>query len=63
MNARFSLAGALAGLVFVALGALFFLDAVDLIELQLDLLLPVAVIVLGVALVLSALRPRGADSG
>lgn len=54
----FSPGAALCGLVFIALGALFFLEAVDAIDLELDLLLPAAVIVLGLAVVLSAAWPR-----
>ena len=62
MNAGFSLGGALAGLTFVVLGVLFFLDGTDVIQLQLDLLLPIVVIVLGVAVVASAAWPQGRGS-
>lgn len=62
MNPGSSAGGALAGVVFIVLGALFLLDAIDAITLQLDLLLPIAVIALGVAVVASAAWPRGRDS-
>lgn len=62
MNSGFRLGGALSGVVFIVLGVLFLLDAVDAISLQLDLLLPIAAIVLGAAVVLSAAWPRGAGS-
>ncbi|MDA0365185.1 MAG: DUF5668 domain-containing protein [Chloroflexi bacterium] len=62
MNSHFSPGGAISGIVFIVLGALFFLDATDVVELQLDLLLPIAVIALGLAVVLSAAWPRGREA-
>ena len=62
MNSEFSPGGALSGIIFIVLGALFFLDAVDAITLKLDVLLPIAVIALGVAVVVSAAWPHGRGS-
>jgi hypothetical protein len=55
MNSRFSPGTALTGILFVVLGVLFFLDAIDAIRLRLDVLLPIGVIALGVAVLLGAI--------
>ncbi|GMU41342.1 MAG: hypothetical protein AMXMBFR23_22080 [Chloroflexota bacterium] len=50
---------ALTGLVFIVLGVLFMLDAVDVAEWRYDLLLPGVLIALGVAAIAGAvLRSR-----
>lgn len=59
----FSPGGAVAGIIFLVLGVLFFLDAVDVVTLRLDVLLPVALIALGFALVLGAIWPRDRRAG
>ena len=63
MSSRFSPGTALTGMVFIVLGVLFFLDAIDAIGLRLDVLLPIGVIVLGVAVLLGAMSEhRGAQA-
>lgn len=56
---RYDLGAALAGLIVIALGVAFLLDALDLAALRFELILPVIAIAIGVAAVLSSLlRPR-----
>ena len=56
----FSIGGFVAGALFTALGVLFMLRAFDLVDIRFDIVLSVAVIALGIALVAGALvRPRG----
>jgi hypothetical protein len=49
----------LVGVVLVALGAVWLLDAVGAVDVDWDVLLPVALIVVGVALVIAAWQGRG----
>ena len=56
MNVRsYDLASVIAGLLFVALGAVFLLDRLEVWEARLSVVLPLVVIGLGVALLLGAL--------
>jgi hypothetical protein len=57
-GASFSASATIIGLLFVALGVVFLLDALDLWRARLDVLLPVFVIALGAALIVSAMRRR-----
>lgn len=56
---RFHVGAALAGAIFIVLGALFMLDALDVASIRRDVVLPIVLIALGVAVMLSALaRPQ-----
>ena len=62
MNVRsYDLASVIAGLLFVALGAVFLLDRLEVWEARLTVVVPLVVIGLGVALLLGALL-RGAGA-
>ncbi len=56
---RYDFGAALAGLIVVALGVAFLLDAVDAVELRFEILLPVVAIAIGVAAILSSLLRQG----
>jgi hypothetical protein len=58
LSGDFSPRAALIGLLFVALGVLFFLDAIDAIHLRLGVILPLAVIGAGLAVIAGAMRRR-----
>jgi amino acid permease len=50
----------LVGIIFVVLGALFLLDALDVTNIRRDIVWPAVIIALGAALVISAFwRDRG----
>ncbi|MEZ4501561.1 MAG: hypothetical protein R3C39_16555 [Dehalococcoidia bacterium] len=55
MTARYDFGTALTGVVFMALGVLFLLDRLDVIELRTPVVLAVGVIGLGTAMLLGAL--------
>ncbi|MEX1022023.1 MAG: DUF5668 domain-containing protein [Dehalococcoidia bacterium] len=52
---RFDVGAALAGLVFVVLGVLFLLEALEVANFRFEVVLPVIVIALGVAAIVGAL--------
>jgi len=56
---RYDFGAGLAGLIVIALGVAFLLDAVDAVDLRFEVLLPVVAIAVGAAAILSSLlRPR-----
>ncbi|MGE3960774.1 MAG: hypothetical protein AB7F65_03740 [Dehalococcoidia bacterium] len=56
---RYDFGAALAGLIVIALGVAFMLDALDVAELRFEVLLPIFAIAVGVAAILSSvLRTR-----
>lgn len=57
---RYDLGAALVGLIVIALGVAFLLNALDVAELRFEIVLPIAAIAVGVAVILSALF-RGRD--
>lgn len=59
----FHLGAALSGVIFAILGALFLLDALDVTNIERDIVLPVVLIALGVALMLGALWRPGRRRG
>lgn len=56
---QFNLGAALAGLTFIATGALFMLDELGMIVLRTEIVLPVVLIGLGLAAILGAVARRG----
>lgn len=60
---RFSRGAIVAGVVFIALGVGVILDQVGAIDLDPGVLLPVTLIVGGVALLATAWRGAGSDAG
>jgi len=58
---NYDLGAAFAGMVFALLGTAFLLDAIDVAVFRFEIVLPVVVIAVGVAAILSAvLRPKHA---
>lgn len=55
MERRFDFGAALAGLVFVVLGVLFILEAVDAADFRFEVILPAAAIALGFALIVGSM--------
>lgn len=52
---RYDFGAALAGLFVIALGVAFMLEALDVVELRFELLLPIFAIAVGVAAIVSSL--------
>jgi hypothetical protein len=57
----FHVGAALAGVIFAILGALFLLDALDVASIQRDLVLPVVLIALGLALMFGTMWRPGRE--
>jgi len=55
---RFNPAGVIAGLLFIALGTALLLQHLDVWELELDVVLPVVLVGVGVLVVIGALLRR-----
>ncbi len=55
---RFDAGGVIAGLVFIALGAVFLLDRLEVWDLRFDVIWPAVLVGAGVLLVLGALLRR-----
>jgi len=58
MSSRFDVNGVLAGLLFMAMGAMFLLDRLGVLHLRADIVWPLAVIAGGAIVVLKALLRR-----
>jgi len=58
MTGRFDVNGLLAGLLFMAAGALFLLERLGVLDLRPDVLWPLAIIAAGAAVVVKALLRR-----
>ena len=52
---RYDFGAGLAGLIVIALGVTFMLDALDAVDLRFEVLLPIAAIAIGAAAILSSL--------
>jgi hypothetical protein len=58
---RYDIGAAFAGIVFTLLGTSFLLDALDVATFRYEIILPIVVIAVGLAAILSALlRPKDA---
>lgn len=56
---RYDVGAALVGLIIIALGVAFLLEALDEVDLRFEVVLPIAAIAVGVAVILSSvLRTR-----